>query len=134
MSSEKCNGRLSSSPNSSPSTSLGRDRESVADEMVLDEPPPVVQIEVGDLSAKCYVLCELQRDLDELTYSGAAINELEVQLIRKREEYQKVLIEGRRCVDLMRKKLHSHIVKSEPFIALWRKSRQVSALLCSVSI
>lgn len=28
-------------------------------------------------------------------------------------------------VDVLRKKLHSHIVKSEPFVEIWRRARQV---------
>lgn len=66
-----------------------------------------------------------QRDLDELTYSGTAINDLEIQLTRTKKFYQQVLLDGKLHVDMLRKKLHSHIVKSEPFIEVWRKARQV---------
>lgn len=66
-----------------------------------------------------------QRDLDELTFSGAAINDLEVQLTRSKHLYRQVLLDGKYRIDLLRKKLHSHVVKSEPFIEAWRKARQV---------
>lgn len=68
----------------------------------------------------------MQRDLDELTYSGAAINDLEMQLTRTKHHYQQVLVDGKMHVDMLRRKLQSHIVKSEPFIDIWRKARQVS--------
>ncbi len=72
--------------------------------------------------ATCHAL---QRDLDELTYSGAAINDLEIQLTRTKHFYQQVLVDGKRHVDVLRRKLHSHIVKSDPFIEIWRQARQV---------
>lgn len=72
----------------------------------------------------------MQRDLDELTYSGAAINELEVQLTKMKHLYQQVLVEGKTRVDMLRKKLHSHIVKSEPFVEIWRRARQVCVCVC----
>ena len=76
--------------------------------------------------------CFVQRDLDELTYSGAAINDLEMQLTRSKHLYQQVLVDGKLHVDMLRRKLHSHIVKSEPFIDIWRKARQVSGGLKDV--
>ena len=89
--------------------------------------PPVIQIEVSCLIGACttWDTCILQRDLDELTYSGTAINDLEIQLTRTKKFYQQVLVDGKLHVDMLRKKLHSHIVKSEPFIEVWRKARQV---------
>lgn len=72
-------------------------------------------------------IVRLQRDLDGLTYSGAAINDLEVQLTRTKHLYQQVLVDGKLRVDMLRKKLHSNIVKSEPFIEIWRKARKVGA-------
>lgn len=72
--------------------------------------------------------------MDELTYSGAAINDLEVQLTRTKQLYHQVLIEGKTRVDVLRKRLHSHILKSEPFVEIWRRARQVRVhkMLCVV--
>lgn len=70
-------------------------------------------------------MVQIERDLDELTYSGAAINDLEMQLTRTKQLYQQVLVDGRSQVEMLRRKLQSHIVKSEPFIDIWRRARQV---------
>ena len=66
-----------------------------------------------------------QRDLDTLTYSGSTINELEIQLTQYRLQYKRVLSEAQARLDQLRKRLNSHIVKSEPFIDVWRKARLV---------
>lgn len=72
------------------------------------------------------LLLRIQRDLDTLTYSGGAINDLEIQLTRTKELHKKTLVECRMHVDSLSRKLSTHIKKSEPFIEVWRKARQVS--------
>ena len=69
----------------------------------------------------------LQEDLDTLTTSGSAINDLEMQLTRVKVQYRRTVNESREKMDTLRKKLGSHIKKSEPFVEIWRKARQVSA-------
>lgn len=68
----------------------------------------------------------VQHDLDELTFTGTAINDLVLQLTRTRGQYRRALLEGRERVDGLLRKLHSHIVKSEPFVNMCRKVKQVS--------
>lgn len=119
-------------PNHSPSTPpTDHNFKELSEEGCLEVPeedPPVVQIEVGVVCVRCLSFVAgllLQRDLDELTYSGAAINDLEMQLIRSKHLYQQVLVDGKLHVDMLRRKLHSHIIKSDPFIEIWRKARLV---------
>ena len=68
-----------------------------------------------------------QEDLDTLTASGSAINDLEMQLTRVKVQYRRTVNVSREKMDALRKKLGSHIKKSEPFVDIWRKARQVSA-------
>ena len=68
----------------------------------------------------------LQEDLDALTASGSAINDLEMQLTRVKVQYKRTVIESREKMDAMRRKLGNSIKKSEPFVDIWRKARQVS--------
>ena len=68
----------------------------------------------------------LQQDLDTLSSTGSTINDLEMQLTRVKAKYKRILNEAREKLDTMRKKLGSNIRKSEPFIEIWRKARQVS--------
>lgn len=70
----------------------------------------------------------VQHDLDELTHSGAAINDLEVQLTRTKDLYRRTLLEGRARVNQLAKKLHSHIIKSETFVQIWRKAKEVTCI------
>lgn len=74
------------------------------------------------LSTHMYV----QEDLDALTASGSAINDLEMQLTRVKVQYKRTVIESREKMDTMRRKLGNSIKKSEPFVEIWRKARQVS--------
>ena len=74
-----------------------------------------------------FILTRLQEDLDTLTASGSAINDLEMQLTRAKAQYRRTVNESREKMDTLRKKLGSHIKKSEPFVEIWRKARQVSA-------
>lgn len=67
----------------------------------------------------------LQLNLEELSCSGTTINELEVQLTRHKDLYHKALAEGRQKVDYLAKKLDTHIKKSEPFVVLWRRAKEV---------
>ena len=69
----------------------------------------------------------LQEDLDTLTASGSAINNLEMQLTRAKAQYRRTVNESREKMETLRRKLGSHIKKSEPFVEIWRKARQVSA-------
>lgn len=70
-------------------------------------------------------LC-LQEDLDALTASGSAINDLEMQLTRVKVQYRRTVTESREKMDALRRKLGNSIKKSEPFVDIWRKARQVS--------
>lgn len=70
----------------------------------------------------------LQPYLDTLTYSGSTINDLELKLMQAREAYRRTVAEGRQRMETLRKKLQSHITKSEPFVEVWRRARQVGGV------
>ena len=49
-----------------------------------------------------------------------------MQLTRVKVQYKRTVIESREKMDAMRRKLGNSIKKSEPFVEIWRKARQVS--------
>ncbi len=67
----------------------------------------------------------LQRELDTLTLTGSTINDLELKLTRTKQLYQRTLEEYRQRLEATRLRLNTHIVKSEPFVDVWRRARQV---------
>lgn len=75
-----------------------------------------------------YVLPPAQRHLDELTFSGSAVNDLELQLGRERALYRQTLVECKAHLEETRRRLGACITKSEPFIDVWRRARQVEQL------
>ena len=75
-----------------------------------------------------------QRYLDDLTLSGSTINDLELQLERTRATYRKALAESRRTLEEMRKQLGACIPRSQPFIDMWKKARQVRSFVSPPSL
>lgn len=69
----------------------------------------------------------LQQDLDTLSLTGSAINDLEIELTKVKVQYKRTVNEAHKKLEYLRKKLGSNIRKSEPFIEIWRKARQVSS-------
>jgi chromosome segregation ATPase len=67
----------------------------------------------------------VERHLDELTFCGSTINDLELQLSSARASFRKTLGECKLRLEETRKRLGSCIPKSQPFIEVWRKARQV---------
>jgi hypothetical protein len=67
----------------------------------------------------------VERHLDELTFCGSTINDLELQLSSVRASFRKTLGECKLRLEETRKRLGSCIPKSQPFIEVWRKARQV---------
>lgn len=41
------------------------------------------------------------------------------------EEYESIKQDGIRKLQLLKKKLEAHITKTEPFVEMWRKAREV---------
>lgn len=79
-----------------------------------------------------YVVPSVQRHLDELTFSGSAVNDLELQLGRERALYRQTLAECKAHLEETKRRLGASIPKSEPFIDVWRRARQVEQLFSSV--
>ncbi len=50
-----------------------------------------------------------------------------MQLTRVKVQYRRTVNESREKMDALRRKLGNNIKKSEPFVEIWRKARQVSA-------
>lgn len=67
--------------------------------------------------------------MDELTFSGSAVNDLEIQLGRERALYRQTMAECKASLEETRRRLGTCIPKSEPFIDVWRRARQVSAVI-----
>ena len=72
----------------------------------------------------CLSVC-LQRDLDALTLSGTTINELEIQLMHSRGLYKRTLEECKQRLEGLRRRLNTSIQRSEPFLDVYRRARQV---------
>ena len=73
----------------------------------------------------------LQRDLDTLTFSGSTINDLELQLSQTRVLYRRTVVESKQKLEGMRRKLHTHLQKSQPFVEIWKKAREVGHTPCT---
>ena len=69
----------------------------------------------------------LQQDLDTLSLTGSAINDLEMQLTKVKVQYKRTVNEAHKKLEYLRKRLGNNIKKSEPFVEIWRKARQVSS-------
>lgn len=66
-----------------------------------------------------------------MTYCGSAINELELQLSRTKASYRRTLVECKAHLEETRRRLGACIPKSQPFIDVWRRARQVTTALTS---
>lgn len=67
----------------------------------------------------------LQRHLDGLTFCGSAINDLELRLSNARAAYRRTYEECKVRLEETRRRLGASIPKSQPFIEVWRRARQV---------
>ena len=67
----------------------------------------------------------LQRHLDALTFCGSAINDLELQLSNAKSLYRRTYAECKVHLEETRRRLGACIPKSQPFIEVWRRARQV---------
>ena len=71
------------------------------------------------------VVPPIQRYLDELSFCGTTINDLELQLSSTRAAYRRTLAECKVQLEETRRRLGASIPRSQPFIDVWRRARQV---------
>ncbi|XP_011402485.1 PREDICTED: SH3 domain-binding protein 5-like [Amphimedon queenslandica] len=64
-------------------------------------------------------------DLNTLTDTGTNVNRLEKALLEARKEYESVKRESQMKLALMKSRLHTAIEKTEPFVNMWRKAKEL---------
>lgn len=95
------------------------------EELVDREEDSPVELSCEPLEDESTFLGQIEQSLDTLTYSGAAINDLELKLIEMKASYQRSFLTYKERLANLRKKLNTSLQRSTPFIEVWRRARDL---------